>query len=359
MRVVQLIPTITYGDAVGNDAIALKNALKSLGYSTNIYAESVVKPINGRTARKIRWMGKLHKDDIAILHLSTGAKINERFAKLSCRKIIIYHNVTPPHYFAKSDPLIKQINEWALEGVKYLADKADYCLADSEFNKEDLRRMGYTCPIDVLPILIPMEDYDRKPSQKVIDKYKDGRTNIIFTGRIVPNKKQEDVIQAFYYYKRYCDPDARLFIVGSYKKENHYYKKLKKYVDMLHLRDVYFTGHIHFDEILAYYSIADLFLCMSEHEGFCVPLVEAMKFRVPVVAYNSTAIPATLGGSGFLLPDQDPLEAAMVMERIIRDKTLRDAILESQDARLQDFAYDRIREQFAGYLRGFIEKETK
>lgn len=355
MRIIQLIPTIAFGDAVGNDAVALKEVISSMGYETGIYAESVVPPLDSKTALKITELPALSSEDIAILHLSTGAQLNYDFADYPCRKVVMYHNVTPPEYFEDNDPFIRDINVWALQAVSYLADKVDYCLADSDYNKQDLIRLGYTCKIDVLPILIPMEDYKKTPNRSVVKKYSDGWTNLVFTGRIAPNKCQEDVIAAYACYKRYMNPNSRLILVGAYKEENRYYRKLVQYVKELELDDVIFTGHISFDSILAYYEVADVFLCMSEHEGFCVPLVEAMLFDTPVVAYSSSAVPSTLGGSGFLLEDKDPVVAAKVIDRVIRDEGLRQQILRNQQIRLKDFAYDKIREQFVRYMQEFIQ----
>ena len=127
--------------------------------------------------------------------------------------------------------------------------------------------------------------------------YDDDYVNILFTGRVVPNKKQEDVIEAFYYYKRFIQPKSRLILVGSFAGIDKYHDQLEAYVNKLGLEDVIFTGQIKFDEILAYYQLADLFLCMSEHEGFCVPIVEAMYFNVPVIARDTSAIAWTLAGS--------------------------------------------------------------
>ena len=351
MRIVQLVPTVAYGDAVGNDAIALKQVLKSIGCDTEIYSESVVPPLDRHTALNVKEMPELVEEDIAILHLSTGAELNYEFGNYKCRKVIRYHNVTPPHFFADNDPFIRGINEWALQAVKDLAERADYCLADSEFNKQDLIQMGYTCPIDVLPILIPMDDYKKQPNKGVLKKYQDDWVNIVFTGRIAPNKCQEDIIRAFTCYKNEINPKSRLFLLGSYKEENLYYRKLRQYVKELKVKDVIFTGHISFDSILAYYKLATVFLCMSEHEGFCVPLVEAMLFDVPVIAYDSTAIPYTLQGSGFLLDTKEPMVAAKVIDRLCRDEQLRAQILSNQRIRLQDFAYDKIREQFIEYIK--------
>lgn len=354
MRIIQIVPTLAYGDAIGNDAMALKKVIAGMGYETNIYSDSVVPPLTKKDGLHIKKMPKLKEKDIIIYHLSTGTRLNFDIADYPGRKIVVYHNVTPPYFFKDNDDFIYKINEWALEGVSYLADKIDYCLADSDFNKQDLEEIGYKCSMDVLPILIPFEDYRKDPDKKIIEDYSDEVTNIVFTGRIAPNKKQEDVIKAFYCYKKYYDSSARLFLVGSYKEDDEYYQKLKEYVWRLGVKDVYFTGHIKFNQILAYYKIADVFLCMSEHEGFCVPLVEAMFFDVPIIAYNSTAIPSTLGGSGILLDDKNPIIAAKMIDILVNDAELRQKVLKNQRERLEDFKYEKIKEQFEQYLNDFI-----
>ena len=147
--------------------------------------------------------------------------------------------------------------------------------------------------------------------------------------------------------------DGKL-IVGSYQGMENYYDRLQTYVQALGLSDVIFTGHIKFAEILAYYRAANVFLCMSEHEGFCVPLVEAMHFQVPVIAYDTSAIADTLGGSGSLLQSNDPLEAAMVIDRLVTDEELQKQVIAGQNRRLADFQYEKVRELFISQLRSFI-----
>ena len=157
-------------------------------------------------------------------------------------------------------------------------------------------------------------------------------------------------------YQKYYNSKARLFLVGSYNGMELYYQRLKEYVKRLNLKNVYFTGHIKFDEILAYYSVADLFLCMSEHEGFCVPVVEAMKFGVPIVAYDSSAVGDTLGGAGILLADKNPLETAGMMCYVMEHPEMRNEIKKAQETRLQDFAHSKIENQFLEYLSEFLGK---
>jgi glycosyltransferase involved in cell wall biosynthesis len=164
------------------------------------------------------------------------------------------------------------------------------------------------------------------------------------------------VIAAFYYYKKLYNPDAKLILAGSYKPDDIYYQRLIKYIRRLAIRDVTFTGHTKFNYILGYYKSADVFLCMSEHEGFCVPLVEAMMFDVPVIAYDSTAIPGTLNGSGILLEDKDPVFVAGCIDRVVRDKNLRQQMIEGERKRLKDFEYDSIAAMFKNYLNAFINR---
>lgn len=355
MKIVQVLETLSFGDAVSNDAVAMKDVIASMGYETELYAVDI-HPKCTSMCKPYSKFPSMQPDDILIFHNSIGSDLCFALDKLPCRKIMVYHNVTPPAFFAPYQPLTTTVLEYGLEGTRYLSDKMDYCLAVSEFNKRDLQQMGYTCPIDVLPIIIPFDDYKKAPSKRVLQRYHDGRHNVVFTGRVAPNKRHEDIIQAFDCYQKLFDPKARLFLVGSYGEGDPYYLRLKAYCEKLKVRNVLFTGHIPFDEILAYYHLADLFVCMSEHEGFCVPLVEAMFFQVPVLAYDSTAIPSTLGGAGLLLQEKDPVLWAACMDRVLRDQQLQKQLVDGQNLRLQDLQYKRIKEQFVAYLQAFIQQ---
>lgn len=355
MKIYQLLPTLSFGDAVSNDTLALEKVIRKMGYKTEIFAESIDPRLPKGSARFVEKLPKLNDKDIILYHLSTGTKLNHKLAKMRCRKIVVYHNITPPQFFEEYSIKAAQLCQSGLEGAAYLSDKVDYCLAVSEYNKQDLLAMGYKCPIDVLPILIPFGDYEKTPSQKVIDRYSDGYTNLIFTGRIAPNKSQEDVIRAFYDYKKFYNPKSRLILVGAHNGMERYYHRLKSYINALELDDVIFPGHIKFDEILAYYKIADVFLCQSEHEGFCVPLVEAMYFDVPVVAFDSSAICGTLGQGGLVLKDKDPVETAGVINRVVTDNALKEQVLRLQRERLKDFDNQVIEQQFITYMQKFID----
>lgn len=359
MRIVQLLPTISYGDAIGNNALSIKEMLKGMGFNTQIYAENIDPRLPEKTAEPFSNFPDLLEDDVIIYHASTGTILNFLLPRLNGRKIMIYHNITPPEFLEPYSFVSSQLCADGLKGVRYLAGYIKYCLVDSDFNKNDLRQMGYTCPIEVCPILISFGDYEKGPSKLIMRSYgEDGYTNLLFTGRIAPNKKQEDIIRTFYYYHNYYNPKSRLILVGSWSGMERYYNRLYDYVQRLCLSDyIVFTGHIKFEDILAYYRVADLFVCMSEHEGFCVPLVEAMNFGLPIVAYNSSAVPETLGGSGILLSSKEPKSAAAVIHRVMCDSSYYQSVVAQEKERLKVFSYEGVLKQLKEVLRKFLNRE--
>lgn len=360
MKIIQMLTTMSYGDAVGNDVLALRKVILNMGYVTGIYAENIDARLSSDFVDSIGSMPPLDEEDIILYHLSTGTRLNYALESYKGRKIIVYHNITPPEFFCGYNRKIFELCLDGLRGMAYLADQAEYCLADSAFNKEQLLRAGYTCQIDVLPILIPFHDYAKEPDKKIIKTYAaDDCTNLLFTGRIAPNKRQEDIIRIFYHYQKKYNKKSRLFLVGSYEGMERYYQRLKDYVRQLELEHVYFTGHIRFEEMLAYYKIADIFICMSEHEGFCVPLVEAMHFKVPILAYNSSAVSDTLGGCGFLTDTKDPLMNAGILNRILEDRVLREFILKKEAERLRNFKSEAVEKIFQGYIKTFLSDKGK
>lgn len=357
-RIIQIVSSLNFGDAVGNDVIAIQNYLRKDGFVTGIFTNNIHVKIPKGTAYLIHKLPDLREDDLVLYHFASEDPLAELIKKLPCKIVLRYHNVTPPHFFKGFDAGAEQNTKRGLKQIKELASYIDYGMVVSDFNKKDLEDMGYRCPIDVAPILIQFDDYKKTPSAKVIDQYSDGRTNVVFVGRMAPNKKIEDVISAFSIYKENYDNTARLFLVGNYNEEDKYYKYLRKHIDKLKVEDVIFPGHIPFDEILGYYTIANVFLCMSEHEGFCVPLAEAMFFKVPIVAYSSTAIPSTLNGSGILLENKDFEQVAKAMHDVITDETLRNEVLEKEEERLKDFDNALIGEEICKQLSA-IMKETE
>ena len=174
---------------------------------------------------------------------------------------------------------------------------------------------------------------------------------MLFVGRVIPNKKVEDLIRFFLVYHSCYNPRSRLLLVGAQSGFERYLASLHGLVATLGAAHVHFIGHVSDAELAAYYEVADLFLCASEHEGFCVPIVEAFYEEVPVLAYAATAVPATMDGAGVLYDEKDPVHVATLMDAVVSNTALRDAIV-----RAQLDAIDRLRSRdFAGTLLGFVD----
>ena len=230
MKIIQIMPTVSFGDAVSNDARAIARVIDEMGYKTAIYAENIDPRVTDSLVRKVSTLRKLGKNDIVIFNHSTGTSLCYSLPELSGRKMMIYHNITPPEFLRPYNAAAARLTKYGYDGTAFLSDKLEYVMPVSEYNASDLRRMGYTCDMFVRPILIPFEDYEKEPDAQVIAKYSgDGYVNIIFVGRIAPNKKQEDVIAAFAYYKKHINPKSRLIIVGSEGGMKRYADSLKAY----------------------------------------------------------------------------------------------------------------------------------
>lgn len=347
MRVIQLLVTLQKGDAIGNLTLLLHDFFLSQGFDSQIYAYNIGSNIDKKTAQNIKYLKGIKKDDLLIYHMCEGHEINDIVKCAKSKKIAVYHNTTPPVFFEQFGRELKIVQEKSQKVISELKEVFDRCIADSEFNKQDLILMGYDKnKIDVIPVMLDFDDYKKIPDKATIEKYNDEFVNILFVGRIVPNKKQEDIIRSFAYYHKFVNDKSRLFLIGSPFIKDYDYT-LKRYIDYLEIQDsVIMPGHSSFEEILAYYSCADIFLCMSEHEGFCVPLLEAMMFDVPIIAYNSTAIPFTLESSGVITDSKEPKEVAVLIEKIVKNDEYRMEIVNIQKKRLRDFEPERLKKMY-------------
>ena len=361
-KIVQIVPNLNYGDGIGNDVVAIHKYLLKHGYEAVIYAQRIDSRLESDTIKLLSDSNNFQDNDILIYHYSNCSKFMERvLRKCVCRKIMVYHNITPGSFFKKHNPKFAKILNDRRKELRKVRDIFDYCIADSEYNKQDLLKEGYTCPIEIVPILVSFEDYNQLPDEELIKKYQgDGVTNVLFVGRIVPNKKQEDIIETFAYYHAHLNPDSRLIIVGNEEMGGEYFSELTSYVKTLGIEEsTVFTGHVSFPELLAYYRVADVFLCMSEHEGFCIPLLEAMVFAVPILAYRAAAVPETIGDAGVITDVKDPVIVAEMLNRLVSNKPLREDLKQRMQRRLKEFSYQKTTEKFEKYLTAFINEEEK
>ena len=227
--------------------------------------------------------------------------------------------------------------------------RCDLALGDSEFNRQELAALGFA-PTGVLPV-VPGFEHLEVADYRTAGEFADDWVNVLFVGRVIPNKRFEDVIRAFHAYKTFFNPRSRLLLVGSHAGFDRYVTMLRGFIARLDVRDVHLVGHVSNEELAAYYEVADVFVSASEHEGFCVPLVEAFHMGVPVLAYAATAVPATMDGAGVLYTNKDPMHLAALINAVVDDRALTDRIIEGQYA-----ALDRLEARdFGGTLLGHID----
>ncbi len=353
--VYQILPTMAYGDAVSNDALAIAEILHEMGYKNQIYAINIDQRLSG-IVKPYSYFLADKKDDIIIFHMSTGSELSQSIIRLPNKnKIMFYHNITPENYFLNYSSVAYELSKTGRAQLKLLNNTFKLSLADSEYNRLELEELGYK-NTDILPIILNFDDYKAMPDMNIINKYNDEYINIIFIGRIAPNKKQEDIIKTFYVYNRYINPRSRLFLIGSYRGMERYYGHLKNLINELNLGNVIIPGHITFKEIISYYKIGSVFLSMSEHEGFCVPLLESMIFEVPIIAYESSAIADTLGKSGIIFTIKKYELVAELINIVVSDMNLKNRIIQAQIQRLRDFERDRIKIKFRDIFEKNINK---
>lgn len=345
--VYQVIPVLKTGDAIGNHAISLKKMLDKNQIKNAIYYNEADE--NAKIyGKSIELMALPKKNDLILLHMAAENSFANIIDAYECNKVMIYHNLTPSHFFENANHFAFQSMNNAVAQVERLKDKLDYCIADSQFNKDMLVAMGYTSPIEVIPVLIDFAQYTLKPSEHLISQYVDGKINILFVGRIVENKKIDDLIRIFQYYYRTENSNSRLIIVGKFEQEDEYYQRLVN--STIENKDIIFTGYVTQEELNAIYSVSDVFMTMSEHEGLCVPLIEAMNFGVPIIAYHSSAIPSTLGKSGILVNTKNEVELALLINELTKNIDKKNEIIEAQYAQLEIFRAEKIEKHYLSVI---------
>ncbi|MCP2520154.1 glycosyltransferase family 4 protein [Candidatus Aminicenantes bacterium AC-335-K20] len=337
MRIDQILPAFHRGDAIGDTALHIKKFLNSSGFSSNIYSLTIDDELLSE-ADFFSNFPPTSSSDIVIFHFALPSPLTDEIKKMSAKKIMIYHNITPAEFFADYSAEMTRI---AIEGRKQLSSLAEFidlALADSEFNRQELEEIGYKNTA-VFPLFVDFNKYKKKENPIIEKLFDDERVNILFVGRIVPNKKIEDNIKVLFYYKKYISPLVRLIVVGKTTSLPEYYYSLIRLADefLLTNEDIVFTGHVPDEELIAYYRIADVFLSLSEHEGFCLPLIESMFFDVPIIAYNCTAVPYTLGNAGILVNTKDVSFLGELIHYMVSNKEFREKIINSQRKRLEEF----------------------
>jgi glycosyltransferase involved in cell wall biosynthesis len=347
----QVLTSLGYGDAIGHEVLGIQRVLRAAGYESEIFVEAVDPRLEDVTRDHLELPRASHPDNILIHHFSIGSRASRLAYALPDRMVLVYHNITPPKYFVDVHPVLVQQCFFGRRELGFFASRCDLALGDSEYNRQELGAAGFP-RTDVLPVIPDFSHLALLPDDVNTKWFDDHWVNLLFVGRVIPSKRIDDVIRWFHAYKRWFNPRSRLLLVGSHTGFEHYVLMLHDFIARLGVSDVHLQGHVSNEELVAYYNVADVFVCASEHEGFCVPLIEAFHMAIPVIAYAAAAVPATMDGGGLLVQTKDPLAVAGLVNELVTNTTLQDRVLANQDDALERLR----RRDFAATLLRFIDQ---
>jgi glycosyltransferase involved in cell wall biosynthesis len=349
MDVHQFATSLSYGDAISDEMLEIQKVLRANGFRSEIF----VRQFDPRSARHVKdyreYVERSSPANVVIFHFSIGSPVSKLYARLPDRKIMIYHNITPHEYFVDSHRILaRECYKGRLE-INAFVDKTDLAVGDSDFNRRELAAVGYK-KTGVLPILMDFAKFDGEADPITLSLFDNGKTTILFVGRFIPNKKFEDVVKVFYFYKAYFNPDSQLILAGDTRGLERYLAGLQELILKLGLTDVHLSGHIEFPELLAFYRVADVYLSLSEHEGFGVPLLESFYQKIPVIGFDAGAVAETMNGGGVLLKEKDFLKTAALIDVIERDPALRQRLIDGQLAALEKFSRANVSRTLIGLV---------
>ena len=348
VRVDQVIPSLASRDAIGVHTLALTDALREAGLDSEIYYGNCTPDVAAR-GRPVVELGRTARDRWLLYQSSIGSPVYDILAARTEPKLVNYHNITPARLLQDWEPAVGYEVSLGRTQLARLAPESRLAVADSSFNESELVQAGYTNTA-VVPLLIPMTGTGVEPDPALAARLGEARAaggaDLLFVGKVSPHKAPHDLVKMLAVYRRLYDPRARLRLVGSPLGEA-YGTALAGFIADLGLTGaVTVTGSVSQQELETYFRAADVFVCASEHEGFCVPLVEAMGHGVPVVAYGVAAVPETVGDAGLVLPDKEPLRFAAAVARVMDDGTLRQRLSEAAVRRVAAFSLERSRAHF-------------
>ena len=355
MVVNQWVPAAHRGDAIGDSARAVRDMLRRMGHTSDLFALT----IDDDMRREVRPFADpaATRGDLTIFHFALPSPMTEAFAKLDGGRILQYHNITPARFFAPYDPALFRLAALGRRELQSLVGRVDLALGDSSFNCSELQTLGFE-RTGVMPIAVNLDRLTSAPARPALERILgDGLINILFVGRIAPNKRIEDHIRLAEQYKRYVDSYYRFIFVGRTDGVPAYYAQVRALIDDFRMLPdrFWFAGPVPDEDLAAFYKWADVYVSLSEHEGFCVPLVEAMAADVPVVAYAAGAVPETLGGAGLLFSPKDLEIAAELVGTVVYDRTVREQVLAGQRQRVEAFRPTAIEATLRGVLASVTE----
>jgi glycosyltransferase involved in cell wall biosynthesis len=352
-RVHQFHPVLSPGDAMSDHVFALRDRIRGWGHEAEAYAIEAKPGVEREVVPYRRLFRDVRPDDTLILHYSMGSEVFDQLVKLACRRVLVYHNVTPPGFFTGINAHAAAAARLGRRKLAELAPRIDLAIGVSDYNTRELDAVGFR-PTATVPILIDWSRFDVAPDQTVLNAWSgpdSTGTKLLFVGRISPNKRQDELIRMLAYYRGCIDPAAQLLLVGAFRDQPQYDQRLHALVRALDLEaGVTFAGPVSQAELVAYYRCASVFVSLSEHEGFGIPLLEAMHHRVPVVALDRAAVGETVDGAGVLVQEKDLAAVAEVCALVVERDDLRAPLIAAGLRRVADFDADRVAERTRAVL---------
>ncbi len=355
MRVDQVIPSLAARDAIGVHTLAVTEALRGAGVMSDIFYGDCATELL-KVARPVGALGRPARDRWLLYQSSIGSPVFDIFATRPEPKLVNYHNITPVDLLQSWEPGVGYELGLGREQLGRIAGQCRLAIADSAFNEGDLTDAGFASTA-VASLLIDMTvhaEADSTRLRRLRAAKGDGGPDFLFVGKVSPHKAPHDLVKMLAVYRRLYHPCARLHLVGS-ALGRRYGPALDAFIAGLGLTDaVSVVGSVQPEELEAYYRSADVFVCASDHEGFCVPIVEAMAHDLPVVAYDAGAVPETVGEAGLLLESKEPLPFAAAVHRVVEDEQLRRQFSRAAVHRVEAFSLDRARTRFVDLVTGAI-----
>jgi glycosyltransferase involved in cell wall biosynthesis len=352
-RIDQVIPSLASRDAIGGHVIQLRDLLRSRGFQSDIfYGNASADRISFGTPVS-RLGDKASAGRVLLYQFSIGSGVADIFRGRSERKFVNYHNITPADLLEAWMPAVGEEVRWGRAQLRDLAPVTEFAVADSTFNERELQAAGYRSTTTV-PLLVDLDGFAGSPdpalAARLAAQKAEGGADLLFVGKVSPHKGQHDLVKALAAYRRLYDPRARLHLVGG-AISDEYRIAVERFAAELDLTDaVDIAGSVTHEELIAYYAASDAFVCLSNHEGFCVPLIEAMYHELPIVGYTNTAVPETVQGAGLVLPNKEPVRVAAAIDRVVHDSRLRAMLARAAAERVGTFALPRVRDEFASAL---------
>ena len=336
-RVDQLLAGFADGDAISREARCVREVLRGMGIESDIHVspDRVGEAVSGMCCSLEDYVAT--REDMVLYHYSMASPATDVFLGSPARKVVRYHNITPAEFFVGYDDDIAGRLRESREALSRVVSGAEAVWADSAFNASDVGGSN-SVRVSVVPLFFRTSEWEIEPDPSTMVELGDSLKNILFVGRMVPNKCIEELVLAFAWYHKCIDARSRLVLVGSERSCPRYFAMLRMLAGQLGLSNVYFKGFLSEAQLAACYRTADVFVSTSRHEGFCLPLVEAAFHGVPVVARDSGGMPEALASSGVLFDEAEPRVLAELIARVLGDELLRCEVLDSQSERVKGIA---------------------